>query len=139
MSRSAEVAIARAAAIGLAIASALLLASISGEWVPDPSRPPERLPTFLRALAVTGPLQVGLFWAPSVRGIPRVVAAVLMVPSALLFAGFAGEAVAKVLRGAPLHPFATVVAVAGVAVYAWQFWRLARAWLGRATREDDDA
>lgn len=129
MSESAERRFAHAAAIGLALASALLLVGLTRESAP--SHPPPFLPTLLRALAVTGPLQVGLFWAPSVRGIRRIMAAVLMVPSALLFAGFAGEAIMKVVRGYPLRWDAAAVATAGVAIYAWQFWRIARAWLGR--------
>lgn len=118
----------RVAAVALAIATALLLAGLVRESPPDPSQPPAFLSTLLRALAVTGPLQVGLFWAPSVRGVRRLLAAALMIPSALLFGGLTGEVVMKVVRGFPLRPDATVVSVTGLAIYLWQFWRMARAW-----------
>lgn len=112
----------RAAAASLALASAWVLAGIAR--VEEP-RPPF-LPLFLRGLAVTAPLQVGLFWSSSARGWQRLFAALLMVPSALLLGSLIGETVVRVARGYPLKALATTTWIAGAIVYAWQFSALAR-------------
>jgi len=112
----------RAAAAYLALASAWVLTGLAR--VEEP-RPPW-LPLFLRALAVTVPLQVGLFWSSSARGWQRLFAALLMVPSALLLGSLIGEAVGRVARGYPLNALATTTWIAGAIVYAWQFYSLAR-------------
>lgn len=91
--------------------------------------------TFLRALAITAVLQVGLFWAPDARGWQRLLAAALMLQSVLLFGGMAGEAVMKVARGYPLRPAAAALSVAALAIYGWQFWSLAQR-SGAAERRD---
>ena len=108
----------RAAAVSVALAS-------SGLARVEEPRPPW-LPLFLRALAVTAPLQVGLFWSATARGWQRLFAALLMVPSALLLGGLIGETFGRVARGYPLKALATTTWIAGAIVYAWQFYALAR-------------
>jgi hypothetical protein len=122
----AEARVVRAAAIGLALWGAWLLAQLAYRDRP-PAEASAVVLTFLRGMAVTGALQIGLFWAPGAsRGWQRVLAAALMVPSVLLFGGLAGEAVVKVVRGFPLRLEAAAFSVAGLAVYGWQLWSLAR-------------
>jgi hypothetical protein len=121
----AEARFARAAAAVLAVWAAWLLAGLAHRDR-APADASALALTFLRALAVTGPLQIGLWWAPAARGWWRLVAAGLMVPSALLFGGLVGEAVTKVVRGFPLRLDAAACSVSGLAVYGWQLWRLAR-------------
>jgi hypothetical protein len=112
----------RAAAVSLALASAWVLAGLARV---EESRPPQ-LWLFLRALAVTAPLQTGLFWSATARGWQRLFAALLMVPSALLLGGLIGETVGRVARGYPLKALATTTWIAGAIVYAWQFYALTR-------------
>jgi hypothetical protein len=116
--------------------------ALSGAWLLTQLAYRDRAPadaaavslTFLRAIAVTGVLQIGLFWAPgAARSWQRLLAAALMVPSVLLFGGLAGEAVMKVVRGFPLRLDAAAFSVAGLAIYVWQLWSLARrSWPRRA-------
>lgn len=115
---------ARLAAILLAVGSAWVLTGLATDPVGEGTRP--FLPTFFKGLGVTAVFQVGLFWAPTARGWWRLLAAGLMVPAALIFAGMTGEVLQKILRGFPLHPLLTIVAVTGVAAYGWQFWSLAQ-------------
>lgn len=82
--------------------------------------------TFARALAIALPLQAGLLWAPSARGWWRLCAAVLMIPGALLVGSLAGEQVSRLVRGYPPNVAAAITFIGGTAVYAWQFWSLAR-------------
>jgi hypothetical protein len=112
----------RAAALWLAIESALLITGVarSGE------QQPPFISTFARALAIALPLQAGLLWAPSARGWWRLCAAVLMIPGALLVGSLAGEQISRIVRGYPLNVAAAITFIGGAAVYAWQFWSLAR-------------
>jgi len=125
----------RAAAVGLAVTAALLLASLVHTGEPGSPARMSYAETFLRALAITAVLQVGLFWAPDARGWQRLLAAALMLPSVLLFGGMAGEAVMKVVRGYPLRPAAAALSVAALVIYVWQFWSLAQR-SGAAERRD---
>ncbi|MFN2384898.1 MAG: thioesterase family protein, partial [Thermoanaerobaculia bacterium] len=72
----------------------LLAGAVTSE---EPSRPFPAV--YLRALTVTAPLQVGLFWSAAARGWGRLVAGLLMVPSALLLGGFVAEVIEKARRG----------------------------------------
>jgi hypothetical protein len=118
----------RGAAIVLAVASAGVVATtVTSD---EPHRP---LPAvFLRALAVTAPLQIGLFWSATARRWARLWAALLMAPSALLLAGFVGEAIEKLHRGFPLKPLPTVTWLGGAILYLWRFFALAFPRRGRA-------
>lgn len=110
----------RVAAVCLALASAWVLASMSRG---EEARP--FFPLFFRALAITAPLQAGLFWSPTARGWNRLFAALLMVPSALLLGGLIGEVIGRVVRGYPLKVLPTTTWIAGAVVYVWQFCFLA--------------
>lgn len=80
-------------------------------------------------LSVAALLHAGLWWAPSASRGPiaqRLLAVVLMAPSALIFLGMSGEAVTKVLRGHSPHPVWTAITLFGTTVYAWQLFRLAK-------------
>lgn len=115
-----RVGLVRAAAVYLALASAWVIAGVSRG---EDARP--FVPLFLRALAVTAPLQAVLFWSPTARGWKRLFAALLMVPSALLLGGLIGEVIERVVRGYPLKVLPTTTWVGGAAVYVWQFFFLA--------------
>lgn len=123
------VAVVRAAAIVLALASAWVVASTV--TADEPNRPFAAV--FLRALAVTAPLQIGLFWSATARGWNRLWAALLMVPSALLLSGFVGETIEKLLRGFPLKPFPTITWSGGALLYLRGFFALAFPRKRRAT------
>lgn len=125
-----RVAFVRAAAVALALAAAWVIAS--AVRTDEPSRP--FVAVFFRALAVTAPLQVGLFWSATARGCSRLWAGLLMVPSGLLLAGFVGEEIEKVLRGFPVKTSHAVTWVSGALVYVWRFFALAFPRKRRAAR-----
>ena len=110
----------RAAAIALALAAAWVIATAVRS--DEPSRPFAAV--FFRAFAVTAPLQIGLFWSATARGWSRLWAGLLMVPSALLLAGFVGEEIEKGLRGFPVKIFPAVTWVSGALIYVWRFFAL---------------
>ena len=56
----------------------------------------------------------------------RLCAALLMVPAFLMLGGLAGETMMRLVRGYPLNALAAVTSLGAAAVYAWQFWSLAR-------------
>ena len=116
-----RVAFVRAAAIALALAAAWVISSTVRR--DEPSRPV--VAVFFRALAVTAPLQIGLFWSATARRWSRLWAGLLMVPSALLLAGFVGEGIEKVRRDFPVEIFPAVTWVSGAVVYVWRFFALA--------------
>ena len=116
-----RVAFVRAAAILLALASAWVVAhTVTGE---EPDRPFAAV--FLRALALTAPLQVGLFWSATAGRWARLWAALLMAPSALLLGGFVGDVIERLHRGFPLKPLPTATWVGGALLYLWRFFALA--------------
>jgi hypothetical protein len=111
----------RVAAVFLALAAAWVVArTVTAE---EPNRPFAAV--FLRALAVTAPLQIGLFWSATARGWARLWAGLLMAPSALLLAGFVGEVIEKVHRRFPVEPFPTATWGIGALLYLWRFFALA--------------
>jgi hypothetical protein len=112
----------RAAAVVLALVAAWLLAGIAQD---DPWAAPP-LATLVKALAVTSVLQAGLFWSATAKGIGRLFAGLLMVPTALILAGMIGEAVTRAARGYPLNVLAVAVSLGGEFLYFWQFLSLAR-------------
>jgi Co/Zn/Cd efflux system component len=80
-----------------------------------------------RALTLGALFHAGLFWSTEAhRGWQRLVAAGAMLPSVLILAGMAGEAVTRVVRGYPLNYLTTVTAACGLIVYAAALWFLAR-------------
>ena len=115
-----RVGLVRAAAVCLALASAWVLALMSRG---EEARP--LFPLFFRALAITAPLQAGLFWSATARGRQRLFAALLMVPSALLLGGLIGEVIVRLVRGYPLKVLPTATWIAGAVFYVWQFFFLA--------------
>ncbi|MGH7714256.1 MAG: hypothetical protein ACREOG_23465 [Gemmatimonadaceae bacterium] len=111
----------RTSAVLLALATAAFLVQL-GRGSP---RPPSLL-LVARALTLGALLHAGLFWSTEARrGWQRLVAAGAMLPSVLILAGMAGEAVTHVVRGYPLDYLTTVPAVVGLLAYAAAFWFLA--------------
>ncbi|MEW5918040.1 MAG: hypothetical protein AB1762_16675 [Gemmatimonadota bacterium] len=113
----------RAAAIVLALATAITLVQIGRAAEPQPAA----ILLAARALTLGALLHLGLFLAPGAkRPWHRLAVAALMLPSALIVVGFTGEAISRALRGAPALLLSTAIGVLGVAAYAAAYWVVAQ-------------
>jgi hypothetical protein len=113
----------RAAAILLALATAVLLVQLGRAADPQPSA----VLLTARALTIGALFHAGLFMVPRARTPwQRLSIAASMLPSAAIVVGLAGQTIARLARGAPAAGLATAIGVVGVLAYATAYWVIAR-------------
>ncbi|HJU72214.1 MAG TPA: hypothetical protein VJ717_00600 [Gemmatimonadaceae bacterium] len=114
----------RVAAVLLALVTTLLVIGMGTSGL---TRPPLMLA--VRALIIGALSQLGLYWAATAEGWQRLSAAVVMLPTALIFVATVVEGLTRLVRGSAVNYAASVTAAAGIVVYAAAYAFLVRDYL----------
>ena len=114
--------ITRAVGLYLAWQFAFVMAVLARVDEPQPSLVGALLPAICLGLA----LHAGLLWAPSTKGRSCWLAAILMIPGALLIFAGAVEEVQLVAVGRMHSPAVAVGYLGGAIVYFWEYGALSR-------------